>query len=145
MAGKFGKFLVFSAAVGAFAAATYYYLQKKDQPIKHPFDSEDDDFDDFAEEDLDEDMSDRSYVTLTSDSVSKTVKKAAGEAKDIAQYAYEGAKAAFQDAKDSFQMKWDTMPEEKDLNLSGSETVEEFFDDDEDLEQIDIGDITKQD
>ena len=30
MAKKFGKFLLFTAAIGTAAAAAYYYLQKKD-------------------------------------------------------------------------------------------------------------------
>ena len=62
MAKKFGKFLLFTAAVGSAAAAAYYYFQKKDAADTIP---EDDDYDDFSE-DLDDDVdSSRNYVPLT--------------------------------------------------------------------------------
>lgn len=62
MAKKFGKFLLFTAAVGGAAAAAYYYFQKKDS-TDHL--SEDEDYDDFSE-DLDEETeSDVKYVSLT--------------------------------------------------------------------------------
>lgn len=65
MAKKFGKFLLFTAAVGAVVAGTYYYLQNKTARIEE----DDDDFDDFDEyEDDDfeegEDDAGRSYVSL---------------------------------------------------------------------------------
>ncbi len=63
MAKKFGKFLLFTAAVTTGAAAAYYYLKQKDAQNATLL-SEDDDYDDFSEcydEDLD---SSRSYVTL---------------------------------------------------------------------------------
>ena len=64
MAKKFGKFLLFTAAVGGAAAAVYYYLRKKD------IDSdtlEDEDYDDFSE-DLDVDAeTTKNYVPLTPD------------------------------------------------------------------------------
>ena len=81
MAKKFGKFLMVTAAVGAAAAGAYYYLQGKGKAVKQIFD-EDDDFDDFSE-DLDEETEERSYVTLTPEKVSETVKKAAEDAKDL--------------------------------------------------------------
>lgn len=64
---KFGKFLLFSAAVGAVAAGAYYYFQNKEKISNDDFD-EDDDFDDFSE-DLDSesahtDPAERSYVSL---------------------------------------------------------------------------------
>lgn len=61
MAKKFGKFLLFTAAVGTAAAAYYMYKQKKDAvcPV-----AEDDDYDDFSE-DLDDDTEpSRNYVSL---------------------------------------------------------------------------------
>lgn len=65
MAKKFGKFLLFSAAVGAAAAGVYYYLQNKDAD---DFDFDSDDFDDSDETDLDDyeekDLGERSYVDL---------------------------------------------------------------------------------
>lgn len=68
---KFGKFLLFTAAVGAVAAGAYYYFQNKESVAGDDLD-EDEDYDDFSE-DLDEDSSDqsdsskRSYVSLNLD------------------------------------------------------------------------------
>ena len=64
MAKKFGKILLFAAAVGATAAAAYYYLQKKNNDSSY-FDDEDDDYDDFSDDfndDIDDDS--RTYVPL---------------------------------------------------------------------------------
>ena len=70
MAKKFGKFLLFSAAVGAVAGSAYYYFQHKDSVRKDiPLDT-DDDYDDFSE-DLDEEC-DRNYVDLDLDKADKT-------------------------------------------------------------------------
>ncbi len=72
MAKKFGKFLMFTAAVGAVAAGAYYYMQNKG---KNDFEDDDDfdDFDDFSE-DLDNEepsndssKKERSYVSLNLD------------------------------------------------------------------------------
>lgn len=64
MAKKFGKFLLFTAAVGSAAAAVYYYMRKKDSDDMM---FEDDDYDDFSE-DLDDDAElSRNYVPLTPD------------------------------------------------------------------------------
>lgn len=64
MAKKFGKFLLFTAAVGTAAAAVYYYMQKKEAESTVP---EDEDYDDFSE-DLDEDTdTSRNYVPLNSE------------------------------------------------------------------------------
>lgn len=62
MAKKFGKFLLFTAAVGGAAAAVYYYLRKKDTDSDI---LDDEDYDDFSE-DLDEDAEPTTnYVPLT--------------------------------------------------------------------------------
>lgn len=64
MAKKFGKFLLFTAAVGSAAAAVYYYIRKKDAESEAPEDEDDDDFN----EDLDDEAdSSRNYVPLTPD------------------------------------------------------------------------------
>ena len=42
MAKKFGKFLLFTAAVGTAAAAAYYYMQQKDSQLKESSDADDD-------------------------------------------------------------------------------------------------------
>ena len=82
MAKKFGKFVLTVTALGAAAVGAYYYLQGKEKPAK-PVAYDDDDFDDFSE-DLDEEPEERTYVTLTPEKVTETVKKAAEEAKDFA-------------------------------------------------------------
>lgn len=64
MAKKFGKFLLFTAAVGTAAAAAYYYVRKKDSEASI-FQDDDDDYDDFSEDlDDDTDASSRNYVPL---------------------------------------------------------------------------------
>lgn len=69
MAKKFGKFLLFTAAVGGAAAAVYYYMRKKDSDDML---FEDEDYDDFSE-DLDEDAEpSRNYVSLTPDADTDT-------------------------------------------------------------------------
>jgi len=66
MANKFGKFLLFTAAVGTAAAAAYYYLNKKDADSSYLMD-DDDDYDDFSD-DCDEPVStSRNYVALNID------------------------------------------------------------------------------
>lgn len=72
MAKNFGKLVLFGSIIGAAAAGTYYYLQKKDDIPSKDIDDIDD-FDDF-DEDLDEDLDNnvsaahnpktRSYVSL---------------------------------------------------------------------------------
>lgn len=80
MAKKFGKFLMFTAAVGAVAAGAYYYMQNKN---KNNFEDDDDfdDFDDFSE-DLDDDETtkdssakERSYVSLNLDDANPAEEK----------------------------------------------------------------------
>ena len=67
MAKKFGKFLLFTAAVGTAAAAVYYYMKKKDADLSVS-DEDDEDYDDFSEDlDDDADSSSRSYVPLNRD------------------------------------------------------------------------------
>lgn len=63
MAKKFGKFLLFTAAVGTAAAAAYYYVRKKEEDSSYLMD-DDDDYDDFSD-DCDETVStSRNYVAL---------------------------------------------------------------------------------
>ena len=78
MAKKFGKFLMFSAAVAA-AAGAYYYFKKSDEDR---FD--DDDFDnDFEEEEKDlSGGKERSYVPLRFSTVKSEEETAAEEAKE---------------------------------------------------------------
>lgn len=69
MAKKFGKFLLFTAAVGTAAAAAYYYMQKKDSAMAESQDN-DDDYDDFSEDLEDDAETSRNYVSLNFDSAS---------------------------------------------------------------------------
>ena len=72
MAKKFGKFMLFTAAIGGAAAAAYYYFKKKD--AENDWD-EDEDYDDFSE-DLDEDTdASKNYVTLTPEAGADTEEK----------------------------------------------------------------------
>lgn len=64
MANKFGKFLLFTAAVGTAAAAAYYYVHKKDADSSYPMD---DDYDDFSDECDDPVSTSRNYVALNID------------------------------------------------------------------------------
>lgn len=61
MAKNFGKFLLLTGVVAAAGAGVYYYLKKKDDLA---FDYEDEDFDNDV---LDDDASNRSYVSLEQD------------------------------------------------------------------------------
>lgn len=63
MAKKFGKFLLFTAAVGTAAAAAYYYMQQKDSKLKESYDA-DDDYDDFHEDLEESNEFSRNYVPL---------------------------------------------------------------------------------
>ena len=65
---SFGKFVLFTAAVGAAAAGAYYYLTKREDELADDFGDEDfDDFDDFEDDEAASDsrMSSRKYVDIT--------------------------------------------------------------------------------
>ena len=64
MAKKFGKFVLFTAALSGAAAAAYYYFRKKDSDNLV---IEDDDYDDFSEDLEDEAEAGKKYVSLTPD------------------------------------------------------------------------------
>ena len=70
MAGKFGKFLAFTAVAGAACAAVYYVLGDKKEEI----------LDDNGSSDFFEKKPEREYVSLNTDEI----KEAAGELKDKA-------------------------------------------------------------
>lgn len=109
MAKKFGKFLLFSAAVGAAAAGAYYYFQKKGSVDQEPVE-EDEDYDDFSE-DLDDEASERNYVSLGKD----TFESVAGTMSDKAEDVKDATKTAAEEAVENVEEK-----------------IEEFFDDDDD-------------
>lgn len=106
MAKKFGKFLLFTAAVGTAAAAIHYYLQKKNAETTE---SEDEDYDDFSEES-------HNYVSLTPD--------AGAEKTESAEEGASSQKDGFTPLKDSV--------ENADGKADGAiENVEEFFDEED--------------
>lgn len=119
MAKKIRNLLLLGAAVGAAAAGTYYYLQKKDAEY---FDEDDDDADDFDifedEDDLtsSDSKSSRNYVPLHFDSSADTGKEEPSAEKETAVA--------------------DTSSEQN-VTLESMDSVEEFFDDDEEDEEID--------
>lgn len=71
MAKKFGKFLLFTAAVGSAAAAVYYYMHKKGNAEEHLKEEESEDFN----EDLDDAESSKNYVPLTPGAEDQNEKK----------------------------------------------------------------------
>lgn len=77
MAKKFGKFLLFTAAVGTAAAAAYYFMQKKDSDMAESQNS-DDDYDDFSFDDEDDTDVSRNYVSLNFDTASTEESEDAG-------------------------------------------------------------------
>ena len=139
MAKKFGKILLFTAAIGTAAAAAYYYMQKKDSVVDVP---EDDDYDDFSE-DLDSDTeSSRNYVSLNTETkpegnkspdeenVSEEEKVSEEEISSEAESISEEKKES--EAQDTFtplteQVK---IAEEK-----AAETIDEFFDENDSAEK----------
>lgn len=119
MAHKFGKFLLFSAAAGAIAAGTYYFLQNKDKFLnKDTTDDADDDYDDFSE-DLDAEP-ERSYVPLNAD--------AGDMASAVKETAEDVADAVTGKAEDIVSSVSDTVEE---VAEEAAETVEEFFDEED--------------
>ncbi len=75
MAGKFGKFLAFTAIAGAACAAVYYVLGDKKVET----------FDENGSSDFFEKKPDREYVSLNTDEIKEAageLKEKAGEAKD---------------------------------------------------------------
>lgn len=125
MAKKIGKFFMATAALGAIAAGTYYFLQKKDASSVCDFDDEDD-FDEFDEDLDDEDAdskteADRKYVDLD-------LAKAADAAEEKAEEFKEGLDATKADAEDKIV----GAVEDTAKAVSNAETkVEEFFDDED--------------
>lgn len=112
MAKKFGKFLLFTAAVGAAGAAAYYYMQKKDSALHA--DESDEDYDDFSDALGDADTSSRTYVSLNQDNAAKEEKEEKPAAEDDFTPLKEQVAQAAENAKDKAE-----------------ETVEEFFDEED--------------
>lgn len=82
MAGKFTKFLVFTAVTAATAAGIYYCMQKKNACKKQTNNYDEDELDDF-DEDLDaEPCKSRSYVSLNINNVESIASEAFQRAKE---------------------------------------------------------------
>ncbi len=111
MAKKFGKFLLFTAAVGAAGAAAYYYMQKKDAALLN---ETDEDYDDFSEDT--DDSASRTYVPLSHENAPEQ------EA---------GAPAAADSSKtDNFFTPLSETISQAAKTEDAKEAVEEFFDED---------------
>lgn len=112
MAKKFGKFLLFTAAVGAAGAAAYYYMQKKDAALLN---ETDEDYDDFSE-DVDDSAS-RTYVPLSHENAPEQ-ETAAAPAESASKDNF------FTPLAEKVSQAAETVKEK------AEETVEEFFDED---------------
>lgn len=115
MAKKFGKILLFTAAVGSAAAAAYYYMQKK---AASQAASEDEDYDIFTE-DKTEPQNTHSYVSLTPDTKNKEEKVNASDAADNDSPSQDTA-----DEKPGFTPLFQQLSQTAE---TAEETVEEFF------------------
>lgn len=110
MAKKFGKLLLFTAAVGTAAAAAYYFMQKKDSTMAESNDN-DEDYDDFSE-DLDEEAeTGRNYVALNLDAADAS-ENTDSEADDFTPLAEQLAEEAVEETCEEFFDEDDTSEEE---------------------------------
>lgn len=129
MAKKFGKFLLFTAAVGAAGAAAYYYMQKKDAELLN---GADEDYDDFSEDA--EDAVSRTYVPLNHEeaplpetdasAATPEMNASAAAAPESVSFKEDSPKADFTPLTEKVA---DTVENVKD---EVKETVESFFDED---------------
>ncbi len=117
MAKKFGKVLLLTAAAGTAAAAVFYFLRKKEHSLHV---ADEDDYDDFSDALEDEDT--RSYVPLNTETA-----QAAGTDDAPAQEVPEeaGEKGVFTPLTEQVAQTME----------KAEETVEEFFDEDDDSKQ----------
>ena len=137
MAKKFGKVLLFTAAVAAVGGAAYYYMKKKDAELMAELD---DDYDDFSE-DLDEGPA-RSYVPLpheeapvadVTEHIAPHSQEAPAKEEPLAQdtAAMEPADTS-SSVEDSFTPLTEKVAEvAEDISEEVEEAVEEFFDEED--------------
>lgn len=118
MAKKFGKVLLFTAAVGSAAAAVCYFLRKKDNAQDA---GEEEDYDDFSDDLEDSSDSSRNYVALNPDTANaeETAETASEEAAPGEEAS--GEKEAFTPLTEQVAQSMD----------KAEESVEAFFDEDE--------------
>lgn len=122
MAKKFGKFLLFTAAIGAAGAAAYYYMQKKDFDLLN---GADEDYDDFSEDT--EDGGSRTYVPLSHDDA--PAQESDSQEEGAFTPLTEKVSAAVDTAKDELK---ETVENFFDEDASAeTESSEEFFDDED--------------
>lgn len=113
MAKKFGKFLLFTAAVGTAAAAVCYYMRKKDAALAVS-DEDDDDYDDFSDDlEDDADIASRSYVPLNKNTAAEPAPQETQDVADGFTPLSEQAKSADAPSQDA------------------AEAIEEFFDEED--------------
>ena len=117
MAKKFGKVLLLTAAAGTAAAAVFYFLRKKEHSLHV---ADEDDYDDFSDALEDDDT--RIYVPLNTETA-----QAAGTDDAPAQEVTEeaGEKGVFTPLTEQVAQTME----------KAEETVEEFFDEDDDSKQ----------
>lgn len=154
MSKKFGKLLLLTTVAGAAAYGTYSYLQKKEHPSVVPTD-DDDDFDDFSE-DLDDDLNttkERSYVSLNLDKAEAIATEAFQKAKEVITDSVQQVKETVKSVADSqgYHTDFASVPSSAQNIIDdtpvtaatpesaattpvadANETVEEFFDEEED-------------
>ncbi|MDE7353902.1 MAG: hypothetical protein K2O06_12790 [Acetatifactor sp.] len=125
MAKKFGKIMLFTAAVGTAAAAAYYFMHKKSGAAI----PEDEDFDDFGKDTEEDTAAGRNYVPLTPDTKDE---EAAAEPSEKAEAEPGSADGQETQASDSF------IPLSEHMAQAGEkveEAVEEFFDEEDGPEE----------
>lgn len=118
MAKKFGKFVLFTAAVAAAGAGVYYYLKNK-EALASEFDVEDEDYDDFSD-DLEETEANRSYVALSHDSAApaEEATEEADAEESVKEAPFEKLSSIVSDAAETAEEK-----------------VEEFFDEEDEVSE----------
>lgn len=126
MAKKFGKILLFTAAIGTAAAAAYYYMHKKNGAAV----PEDEDYDDFGKDAEEEPAAGRNYVPLTPETNGEGAAKETSEAAPSAEADAEAAASDEVDAKapDTFVPLSEHMAQ---AGEKAEDAVEEFFDEDD--------------
>lgn len=122
MAKKFGKILLFSAAVGTAAAAAYYYMHKKTGAAV----PEDEDYDDFSADPEEDTAAGRNYVPLTPEAKDEETTAEPSENTE------KSSGASDENKTDSF------VPLSEHMAQAGEkieEAVEEFFDEEDSTEE----------
>lgn len=116
MAKKFGKFLLFTAAVSSAVAAVYYFVHKKNGAQDSAEEEDYDDFSNDAEKDSD---ASRSYVPLNPET---------SEAETAAPEETDPEKETEAPAEEGFTPLADQVPQDSE---KAEDSVEEFFDEED--------------